>query len=89
MNGKKALMSSSAIDVPDPVALRPLLHAEVDRLSDEHLALAHRMLLEIELHQLTGELDAASDAAEGMSKLTLDSIADAVAEHRKRHPYRS
>lgn len=76
-------MSPSAIDVPDPVALRPLLHAEVDRLSDEHLALAHRMLLEIELHQLTAGLD----AAKGVSILTPESIAGAVAEHRKRHPY--
>ncbi len=89
MDDKRELMSSSTLAVPDPAALRPLLHAEVDRLSDEHLALAHRILLEIELHQLTGELDASADAAGSLAKLTLENIADAVAEHRKRHPYRS
>ncbi len=82
-------MSPTTIPAPDHQKLRPLLHAEVDRLSDEHLCLAHRLLLEIELHQLTGELDAAADAARGMSKLTIDSIAAAVANHRARHPYHS
>jgi hypothetical protein len=72
---------------PDPGKLRPLLHAELDRLSDEHLGLAHRALLEIELHQLAGELDDAADAANNASKLTLESIAAAVAEHRALRPY--
>jgi hypothetical protein len=72
---------------PDPGKLRPLLHAEVDRLSDEHLGLAHRALLEIELHQLTGELDDAADAASSTSRLTIESIAAAVAEHRSLRPY--
>jgi hypothetical protein len=72
---------------PDPGKLRPLLHAELDRLSDEHLGLAHRALLEIELHQLAGKLDDAADAASSASKLTLESIAAAVAEHRALHPY--
>jgi hypothetical protein len=66
----------------NPVELRPLLHAEIDRLSDEHLALAHRMLLEIELHQLTGDLDAAADSALAMGKLTQEQIAESVAAHR-------
>lgn len=67
----------------DPGQLRPLLHAEVDRLSDELLGVAHRVLLEIELHQLVGSLDDAADAA----KPTLESIATAVAEHRSVRPY--
>ena len=54
-------MSITLASSPDPEKLRPQLHAELDRLSDEPLGLAHRALLEIELHQLTGELD---DAAE-------------------------
>ena len=82
-------MSALTTDASAPVELRPLLHAEVDRLSDAHLGLAHRLLLEIELHQLTGELDDAADAARGMSKLTLESIAGAVATHRARLPYGS
>jgi hypothetical protein len=44
-------------------------------LSDEHLSLAHRALLEIELHQLAGDLDDAVDAAQNAGKLTLESIA--------------
>lgn len=76
-------MSISLVTSPDPGKLRPLLHAEVDRLSDEHLGLAHRALLEIELHQLAGELDDAADAA----KLTMESIAAAVAEQRALRPY--
>lgn len=81
-------MSAVATNAPDPATLRPLLHAELDRLSDEHLGLAHRALLEIELHQLAGELDDAADEAGNASKLTLESIATAVAEHRAARPYR-
>ena len=80
-------MSITLAASPDPGKLRPLLHAELDRLSDEHLGLAHRALLEIELHQLAGELDDAAGAASSASKLTLESIAVAVAEHRALRPY--
>ncbi len=65
-----------------------MLHAEVDRLRDEHLGLAHRALLEIELHQLAGELDDSVDAAISASRLNLESIAAAVAAHRAEHPYK-
>lgn len=80
-------MSITLATSPDPGKLRPLLHAELDRLSDEHLSLAHRALLEIELHQLTGELDDAADAAQKAAKLTMESIAVAIAEHRALRPY--
>ena len=80
-------MSITLATSPDPGKLRPLLHAEVDRLSDEHLGLAHRALLEIELHQLAGDLDDAAVAANNASKLTIESIAAAVAEHRALRPY--
>ena len=72
----------------DPKELRPLLHAEIDKLRDEHLGLAHRMLLEIELQQLTAELDDAADAARADGRLSPESIAAAIAEHRAGHPYR-
>ena len=80
-------MSITLATSPDPGKLRPLLHAEVDRLSDEHLSLAHRALLEIELHQLAGELDDAADAAQNAGELTIESIAATVAEHRALRPY--
>jgi hypothetical protein len=82
-------MSTAVTTAPDPNQLRPLLHAEVDRLRDEHLNLAHRALLEIELHQLVGELDDAAEAASAAARLTLESIAAAVADHRALHPYHS
>lgn len=78
----------STTTVLDAAHLRPLLHAEVDRLRDEHLGLAHRALLEIELHQLAGELDDSADAARDAGRLTMDSIAASMAEHRSAHPYR-
>lgn len=81
-------MSNAVTQVPDAAELRPMLHAEVDRLRDEHLGLAHRALLEIELHQLAGELDDSADAAISASRLNLESIAAAVAAHRAEHPYK-
>ncbi len=33
----------------DPKQLRPLLHAEIDRLRDEDVALLHRVALQLEL----------------------------------------
>jgi hypothetical protein len=81
-------MSNAVTQVPDAAELRPMLHAEVDRLRDEHLGLAHRALLEIELHQLAGELDDSVDAAISASRLNLESIAAAVAAHRAEHPYK-
>lgn len=80
-------MSISLATSPDPGKLRPLLHAELDRLSDEHLSLAHHALLEIELYQIAGELDDAADAAQNAGKLTFEGIAAAVAEHRALRPY--
>jgi hypothetical protein len=72
----------------DPKDLRPLLHAEIDKLRDADLALAHRLLLEIELQQVTGELDAAADEARAAGRLTPERIAAAIAAHRAGHPYR-
>lgn len=72
----------------DPKDLRPLLHAEIDKLRDADLPLAHRVLLEIELQQVTDELDASADEARAAGRLTPERIAEAVAAHRAAHPYR-
>jgi hypothetical protein len=72
----------------DPKDLRPLLHAEIDKLRDEHLELAHRLLLEIELQQVMGDLDDAADTARAAGRLTPERIAEAIAAHRAAHPYR-
>lgn len=81
-------MSTMSTFPIEPKELRPLLHADVDRLPDVQLALAHRLLLEIELQQLTAELDESADNARAVGQLTQERIAAAVAEHRAAHPYR-
>ena len=72
----------------DPKELRPLLHAEIDRLKDEDLAAAHRALLEIEARRLADELGVALEEGWASGRITEESIAEAIREHRQKHPYR-
>ena len=72
----------------DPKDLRPLLHAEIDKLKDQDLAAAHRALLEIEARRLADELGEAMDEAWASGRITKESIAEAISEHRRKHPYR-
>ena len=72
----------------DPKDLRPLLHAEIDKLKDEDLAAAHRALLEIEMQRLLSEMDKATDRAWESGEITTGKIAEAILEHRRKHPYR-
>ncbi len=88
MCGYGRLRGMSPLADLDPKQLRPLLHAEIDKLRDENLALAHRVLLEIELQQVTDELDDTADAARAAGRLTPERIAEAIAAHRAAHPYR-
>jgi len=81
-------MSNISLFPSDPQELRPLLHADIDRLPDEQLGLAHRLLMEIELEQLTAKLDDAADKAREDGKLTAESIRAAIAAHRAERPYR-
>jgi hypothetical protein len=53
----------------DPKQLRPLLHAEIDRLRDEDVALLHRLALQLELDEVCGRLDAGFDADRAVGKL--------------------
>lgn len=72
----------------DPKELRPLLHAEVEKLRDEDLVAARRALLEIEARRLADELGAAMDEDWASGRITNESIAEAILEHRRKHPYR-
>lgn len=81
-------MNTLTAPPPDTKALRPLLHAGVDRLPDEYLGLVLRMMLEIELQQVIERLDDAFDEAREAGRLTPESIAAAVQAHRAQHPYR-
>ena len=53
----------------DPKQLRPLLHAEIDRLRDEDVALLHRVALQLELEEVSSRLDAGFDADRAAGKL--------------------
>lgn len=68
--------------------LRPLLHSEVDRLSDADLAAAHRALTEIELRQLVDELGEEMDEAWPSGQITQEGIDEAIREYREQHPYK-
>jgi hypothetical protein len=45
-----------------PEQLRPLLHEKIEALDAEHLALLHRVLLQMEVEELADKLGAAFDA---------------------------
>jgi hypothetical protein len=61
-------MSTSLLPA-DAVQIRPLLHAEIDRLGDEDVAVLHRIALELELEAVTRRLDDAFDEARAAGKL--------------------
>lgn len=81
-------MNATAALPKNPQELRPLLHAEVDRLPDEHLEKAHRMLSEMEIEWLVEGLGAATEDAWKLGEITPEKIESAILEHRQKHPYR-
>ncbi len=81
-------MSTHTLQPTDPKELRPLLHADLDRLPDDQLQLVRRILLEIELEQVTADLDHAADEARAAGRLTPERISAAIAAHREARPYR-
>jgi len=52
-----------------PEELRPLLHAEVDKLRDENVFLLHRVAMELELDEVTDRLNAGFDEDRAAGKL--------------------
>ena len=81
-------LSPTIPQVIDPKELRPLLHAELDKLSDDYLAPARQLILEIQMQQVLEELDDAADQARAAGRMTPERIAKAIADHRAAHPYR-
>lgn len=67
---KEALFAAMSTSLPpiDPVQIRPLLHAEIDRLGDENVAVLHRIAMELELEEVTRRLDDAFDEARAAGK---------------------
>lgn len=68
-HGSLAGMSTPASVPTDPKELRPLLHAEVDKLRDENLLVLHRVALELELEEVTDRLNEGFDADRAAGKL--------------------
>ena len=86
--GKIRLMITMNAPAPtDPKELRPLVHADIERIPDEHLAAVHRLLLESEIERLTAELGEETEAAWQQGDITDEKIAEAVKEYRRAHPY--
>lgn len=53
----------------DPKELRPLLHAEIDKLQDDSVAVLHRVALQLELEEVSARVDAGFDADRAAGKL--------------------
>jgi hypothetical protein len=78
----------SALLNPDPKDLRPLLHEQIDRLTDEEMDAVRRALLKLETKRELDELRKSMEADWQAGKITEEKIEEAVREHRARHPYR-
>ena len=70
----------STLAPTDPNELRPALHAKVDLLEGEALAILHRVALQLELDQLVGEVDAEFDALREQGRL--DRLPEIIREAR-------
>jgi hypothetical protein len=68
-HGSLDRMSTFASVPTDPKELRPLLHAEVEKLRDENLLVLHRVALELELEEVTDRLNEGFDADRAAGKL--------------------
>ena len=67
---------------------RSALHADLDAMNAEQLALFERVLLTIRAQDLAAEIGAAFDEARRDGRMTDEKIRAAIAEHRAKHPYR-
>ena len=64
----------------EPSELRPALHAKVDQLEGEALAILHRVALQLELDQILGEVDAEFDTLREQGRL--DRVPEIIREAR-------
>lgn len=69
MSGCGNFHGMSTLTDIDPKELRPLLHAEIDKLRDENVALLHRVALQLELEEVSARSDAGFDADRAAGKL--------------------
>jgi hypothetical protein len=71
-----------------PQQLRPVVHENIDRLSDTELAVVHRVLLQMEIERLADSVSEGVEEARLAGKLDPVSIQASIREHRARHPYK-
>ena len=64
----------------EPSKLRPALHAKVDQLDDEALAVLHRVALRLELDQVVAVVDAEFDTLREQGRL--GRVAEIIQEAR-------
>jgi len=64
----------------EPSELRPALHAKVDQLQGEALAILHRVALQLELDQAVAETDSEFDLLRGQGRL--DGLPEIIREAR-------
>ncbi len=82
------MTSASPPSPSEASVLRPLILARIEQLPAEDLPLIDRTLLELETRRLSDELGAALAEDWRSGRITEESIAEAVREHRQKHPYR-
>jgi hypothetical protein len=75
-------MSTLTLQPIDPKELRPLLHADLDRLPDDQLQLVRRILLELKLEEVTARLNAGFDEDRAAGKMS--QIPEIIREVRAR-----
>ena len=64
----------------EPSELRPALHAKVDQLEGEALAILHRVALQLERDQIVAEVDAEFDTLREQGRL--DRLPEIIREAR-------
>ena len=83
-----AAMSTLSTLPTDPKELRPLLHERIEHATDEELEAVRKALLAIEARRLADEISREFEEDWRSGKITEEKIAQAILEHRARHPYR-
>ena len=77
----------SMLATTDPKALRPLLHERIEHATDEELEAVRKALLLFEAKRAFDEVGREMDADWGSGKISEETVAEAIREHRERHPY--
>ena len=78
----------SKLATTDPNELRPLLHERIDHCSPVELEAVRQTLLKFEAERLIAEVGAEFAEDWRTGRITEEKTAEAIREHRARHPYR-